>query len=531
MNTELIQPSAILFTALGTVELGEYVQAITIQNSLSQPVYSCQITFAPKLNLTTAIKTGMDLGDFRKLFRKNQIIAVKINKSYPTKFLGFIDHIVERSLSNNSSTGRSITINCSGMLPKMLVRDNIVNAPEVAVLDEITRDMVLSKRAEFFKWERGLTGKNSVFADKPEVAIKWILNNAVATNSLAISFNGSDYTIQSFISDGVDYNGRKIKDFRFVKTDFLYAPELSTYSGTILNYLYECIDKDFYEIFFDATEDKDGFPLNRIVIRPKPYTYKDLDEGGEWALWEDKDLFQHEIDSSIVLESNLSQSDFELKNFFQCYFLMDLIASPDTNLAKYGYQFPIINIASVKKYGLRDIVARTKLLSEIKLQEEYKKAVEDNEPFDAKKVADDKLKDPLLIKRNKLMYWYGFPHYESGQITLLGGDYRIGDKVYFKDKTYYDEENDKYIQGVEYYISGVVDRFRYPNAYTTTLNVVRGAPIGFVPKWFQKHKSDFIKIDTIGDKNKVEIVDSKEDKEKIKKAIEDLKGVIIKNVE
>lgn len=523
----VFQPDFILSS--GKVDLGSFAQSITIQKSVRSAVGTCQITFNPVLN----IQSNINLSDvqaptyFRRILKKNTVIAVKIDsRQISYDFLGFIDHVPERITANNRATGHSITINCSMLLPKMLVRDNIINSPALGALKEVKLDPVLKERSEFFTWVRG-ADKESPFTGTPEKAVKYILNNAPATNSAVVVIAGRDYSVQTFVGDGEDYTGQKTRDFQFLKREFLYDPALSSYAGTILNYLWECLDKEFYEIYFDATSDGDRQPVAKIVIRPKPFTHKAFDPANldGWTFWEDLPI--HVINSQTRLEETLGQSDFELKNVFQVFFQRDIIANAQSHIAKYGYQFPIINIESVKKYGLRDLTVHSRIANfEVPYKALKDKTKEDGADFS--KLLDVELKDPLLNKRNKIMYWHGFPHYESGQITLIGGDYKIGNRLYYEDRQYYDEENDKFIKGVEYYIDQTSQRYTYPQTYTTTLSVSRGAPTGFVPEWFAKNGSKFIKIDTLQDPPASKIPqDEKSAREIRDKIFEEITGVKI----
>src|SRR5690606_8278755 len=76
----------------------------------------------------------------------------------------------------------------------------------------------------------------------------------------------------------------------------------------------------------------------------------------------------------MVINEQLGTSDFELKNLFQVYFNTSIIGSANSHLGKFGYQFPVVNLESVEKFGLRDLVVSSFLLNIDDVRDSYNKA-------------------------------------------------------------------------------------------------------------------------------------------------------------
>jgi hypothetical protein len=500
----VIYPEVIICSWIGDLNVSSYVRSITIKKSIKTPVHSCQIVIDTTLDSKSDFLTA-DKGAFlRKWLKKNLVIAVKIdNREKKYKFVGLIDQIVEIIQSGNRNTGRQITLNCSALLPKILIRDNIINAPQLRFIFEtkIPKSDPLYHRAKFFNWERftDLIEKKKDFTKSSEI-IKYILNNTIATNtSIVQSFNGilpADKTPKSFLGkdeNEVDCEGVPIWDFHFLEKEMLFDVNLSRYTGTILNYIYSALDMEFYEVFFDSTSTKTGLPISKMIIRPKPFTFEKYNGGSDkWFLWEDL-KYTKTIDRSMVIEETLSQSDYEVKNVFQTYFEKDLIASSGSTASKFGLQFPIVNLESIRKYGLRELTVKSIVANYDDAYKNYNESIEKNKKIPFEKTDGGKsIIDYIQEKRDKICQWYGFPHFESGQIAVIGGEFEIGKKIFFKDRIYIDEETGNEHEGVEYYLEETLDQFSYPQTWRTTLTVSRGAPIDFVPKWFAKN--EFIKI-------------------------------------
>ncbi|MDR3627627.1 MAG: hypothetical protein P4L45_12370, partial [Ignavibacteriaceae bacterium] len=449
-NIAHLVPEVILYNPSDVFihNISEFIQSIEIIKAVDTPVSTAVIKLNPARDgALSNVTTSQTINLLKKWLKLNSIISIKIdNRSKKHNFLGRVDHVYESTTANNGSTSRSLVVNCSLLLPKLLLRDNIINSPFLYTNKKV-KDVLGPRRTEFFGWMRGAVNGKSPFAGTPEEAIKWILDNCPATNAdIGLNFNKNigrnpsdiltnPFTPKSFFpGDKKDYKGSPLLDFKFLKGEFLFNPQLATYAGTILNYIYACLDQAYYELFFDTTTVEDGLPYNTMVIRPKPFSFKnyspqaDMGAVNGWINFED--LEQITVNSSMRIQEDLGINDFELKNFFQVNFVNSLIASASNYLGKFGLQYPVINLASIKKFGLRDLTVTSTMINLEKIIKKFNDQMEAGTPENIDHLtqsegygeagASSTLLGYLLAKREKIVEWYAFPYFESGQITLPG---------------------------------------------------------------------------------------------------------------
>jgi hypothetical protein len=502
-------PEIKLFNFEKVEDINEVVSSYKITNDVKTPVGTCTLTLDPVMGLNGGIGNYSHEGiisDWEKKIKLNSVISIKTGERHV--FLGLVDHRYRSEISNNSSTGRTLNINCSMLLPKMLMRDNIVNSPVLSTHEKIKN--ALKERTEFWGWMRGMTkdGKTP-FAGYPEEAVKWILENAPATTAEY----DKGFKPKDFISGGkskTDIDGKPFLDFRFLDGEFLFDVNLSIFSGTIYNYITSCIDEDFYEVFFDTTTGDKGLAYNRMIIRPKPfgsanYEYKN-DVFTNWMNFEELEAI--ECPREEIMRMDLGVNDFELKNMFTVNFVNSLIGNASSGLGKFGVQFPTVNLKSIKKFGVRELQLKSSIINMVNIAENYNKKVEEaiknktelptlDKITEAEEYKNNKsMLDYLLDKRDKAVEWYGFPYFKSGQITVIEDEkYRHGKCLYLPDDIYVDEETGDEYKGVYYYIKSVQRQFHYGQMPTASMNLIRGVPKGFVGKWLNEHRHDFVSID------------------------------------
>ncbi|MGE5683439.1 MAG: hypothetical protein ACM34K_21475, partial [Bacillota bacterium] len=422
-------------------------------------------------------------------------------------FYGLIDHVFESVTTNNNSTGRSLCCNCSMKLSKLLSKDNLPNSQilqnDPKVLEELGED-----RTNFFALLRGsytdpkTREQLSVWIGaSPEKPIKYILKNAPATMYFKkyLNFDENDKNSLLYQKDIFDKN---IIDLSFLKSDLIFNPSLSIYSGTVIDYIHACLEPHFYEMFFETTTLSDGkTPVNRMTIRPKPFSYRELDNEEKiqdgWTYWDDLDTI--EFSSKYRIWQNLGVNDYEISNFFQTVYVNSLTASPSSGLGLVGTQYPVMDFDLIKRYGLREHSSEVRFLNTKEVKgnfQKYNKAYIESE--------GDGFFKSLLAKRDKQVEWFLFPAFESGQLTVLGNSaYKIGRKLLYTDRMYYDFENVfmdlEPVKGMEFYISRVAHSYDFPGTYTTTLGLSRGQAVkkvneknaqykSVIPDWYKKRK-------------------------------------------
>ncbi|MHB8871683.1 MAG: hypothetical protein ACYC5G_04480 [Candidatus Doudnabacteria bacterium] len=501
-----IEPLVEVWNTFGYQNISEYISSIRIQNSVDSPVGTMTLVINPSAtsSLPTSIIHNAILNEAQRRLKLNSIISAKIDRNNPTHtFLGRIDNIFPRISADGNSTRRELVLNCSMLLPKLLLKDDIINAPLLQELPAV-KQVLGTDRLQFLGWSRGAKkeGGGNYFAGKPEDAIKFILEKCVATNT-TVEDSGPGLTAKSFF----DPSKTEIFKFTFLEGETLFNPSLATYSGSILQYIYECIDPDFYEVFFDTETGSDGMAYNTFTIRPKPFSFSDYvpqhNDSQSYRVvrgWLNFD----ELDSvTKTSEQRLSEqvgiSDFELKNSFSCNFLLSLVASANSYLGHFGIQYPIVNLKSVQKYGWRHKQLISKLINFDLTKAKYNEKMESRTDFNdiAKELADEnggwgKELDYQFDKREKGLEWYAYNFFESGMITWIGDEnLKIGKKLIYSDKEYLDPEDEKIYRGVEYYIRSVTHHFEYGRFFKSTTELSRGAPAGVVANWLNKNRGDF----------------------------------------
>jgi hypothetical protein len=511
------------------IDLGDFVQSITISKSINQPAHSCNIVFNTSLSDKTdngkaLLSTDRIFNYLLSVLDINDIIAIQIDpkkklystsgtypvftgygvttadvtgKSFPAwSFLGFVDHSFEAINTNNRNTGRSLVCNCSLLLPKLLIRDVIVNTPQLVLCPEIKNDPVLGPREEFFTWVRGKDPNNkkkNAFIDRPQKIVEYILENAVATNTMVMDGTTAKSLFPN--KQKTTYNNKPLINLNFLGGEFVFGSTLTNFAGPLLEYIKSVVDNKFYEVFFDTTTGQDEMPYNTMTIRTNPFTIKELDKAVAftgWKYWDDLETI--EIDSSYRLAENLGKNDFELKNCFRVM-LKNVLGFLEV-LSRFGSDFPILNINSVKKYGLRPLdIESTIIVKMDDVIDNINAAIKEGKVESVYKTLKDVgILRLLFEKRDKIKEWFAFPFYESGQMVVPGNEgISIGKRLYYKDKEYYSPYNKKIYTGMYYYINTVEHKFSYPNFFTTTMGLAKGRPKGLVEEWFNDPVNQFIK--------------------------------------
>lgn len=508
-----IAPEVILYyVADGSQDdLSDFVQSIVFNNDINVPVATATIILNPandRIAASSVITSNSFINYWRKKIKLNSVISFKIDRKTPKHtFLGFVDQVFPQISVSAKSNQKVLVLNCSLLLPKLLLRDEIINSPYLSSNQKIVD--ALGDRTKFFGWSRGLTKDGtSPFVGTPENAVKYILENVPATQ---VEMSG-DFSARSFFSGILkDTNGKSLMDFTFLNGEYLFSIELSMFAGNILNYIWSCVDKDFYLIYFDGTTSQDGLPRVKMVIKPKPFSFKQYNSQVNrdvltgWPYFED--LPTHTITKEDRLNETLGISDYELKNYFVINFQNSLLASASSYLSKFGLSFPVVNLDGIKKFGLRPLTVTSTLINYKKIVDENNKAISEGQVKGLDQITEGDLTygnntmlSYLLAKREKVIEFHAFPWFESGQLIIpLDETIRIGERLFFQDKFYYNIDTDQITQGVYYFINGTSHYFNYGSFAKSTLRLTRGAPDGVPATWLNKYRPNFVSIDTLGE--------------------------------
>lgn len=489
-----IQPLVKLYTDNYEYDLSEFVFSVSVQKSLRQPTHTCNINFTPALSKNLTMAENSTILFLKKILKPQTIISVKIDRnSKKHTFLGLIDHISEQVSTQNESTRRSLNVNCSLLLPKLLLRDSVVNSPIMMLIDKVTNDEELKERAKFIPYlrgairdEKGNIVDNVFYKGDPKKAIEYILDKAPATNTI-ISYKG--YKPKSFFKPEVrGEDGKEIINLNFRSNDRIFGMSLSIYTGNLLGWIASIIDQPFYEFYFDTVTGEDGLAYNSMIIRPKPFS---LSNEKEWTAFDELETVTK--NSNQRLYENIGINDYELKNFFTVTYKHNIAFNSANYLGQTGFMYPALNIESIKKYGLRELSVSSNTLSLISLFEKYNKEVDDEKQLEV-----ESLIETMPERRDKIVEWFAFPFFASGQITFIGDEeLTIGKRLRYEDYNYFDVESDQVYRGTDFYIDTVTHQFSYPSTFTSAVQVVRGAPEGLVKKWLEKNEPNMKKVDFI----------------------------------
>lgn len=523
-----------------------FVQSFSITKNLKQPVHSFQLTLSPVSTKPSGDNfiyfTEQSLLDYwQQVIRKYCLISCTINiaddENYT--FLGLVDQAFPTVTSQNSAS-KSFQVNCSLLLPKLLMSDRILVSQSLLDRNDPLLREVFGEKMEAMRYLRGLdpAGRSPFINRNPGEAIEYILANMISVKDVwrfnpdgspgekaemdqYLGFRREDSSLKKFpgLSDEAY---RKVINISTLKSEVIFNPELSVFQGTTLQYINSVIDNDFYEHYYETITLKKeeerkllyNIPYNSINIRPIPFSYRNLlafkrsdpeldvfaeeDDSG-WTYWDDLDRI--DFTSEMRLSENLSENDKEIFNYFETQFINSVLAPPGSSISTLGYNFPIVNLDSVRQFGLRPLKMKSiAFLNFDGIAAEFneKGAFEPDPGF------SKRMKDSLMVKRDKAVEWYCYPHFETGQITAIADPaYQVGKILRYRDKPYsiavrIDGKTKIYEgTGMEYYISGVQYMYSAPGIFVVNLSLTRGQPLlingeNLVTKYYKANRRSFI---------------------------------------
>lgn len=496
------------------IDLSRFVQSISINKAIGRNIASCTIQLAPAPGETTRdmiLNNVMWKSLVMRLMRPYQLIWVKLNRlNSEYTFIGLIDIPKETINQNSAQPSQMLTISASSILGKTLITESIVGSQILASFvgeehNARIKEWFGQDGFDFMKFCRGLDKDgNSVFLNTPDKAIQWILQNGIRQRKFLIYDDaGQAHKVQ--ISELLDFRGNadKISSVQVLKNEFLFGPELSTYTGNLWNYLEQCIDSRFYEMFTEIysykKEDGTTQTVDKIIIRPIPYSFKKIDKfrenerrgknltvnSDEWPYFDDLPI---SLVTSIrdIRQQNFSITDKEYFNYFTLEYNNSILAPQGSGLSLFGYSPPIINGEGLMEFGLREL----KLISRNPMNfgrdnKEYDEARrKKGEIGTFEPGAFDKAQESLITKREKGLEWYGFPYLENGQIIIPGDEtIKLGTRLQIADKEYFyvidtvDGLKPFSGRGMEYYIQSIQHTWSVGSEFQTNLGLIRGIPV------------------------------------------------------
>lgn len=245
---------------------------------------------------------------------------------------------------------------------------------------------------------------------------------------------------------------------------------LSTYNGSVQQYIASIVDSDFYELRMDVVPGDGPLPNIVLILRPKPFDDDDLQwksapveetPGTSW--YELKTLVRkrqhHEIPENEVLQENLGHGDGDALSHYQVTSRFELSGNPD-GLAQ-GLSYPLVDLWAARRYGIRTYSATLSLVGA-----DVRRKAEGDDAYDGEVAAE------VREFRNRLLGWYRFaPYFESGSIrVLLHDEYRVGDPVFLAHiEPAVGGEN-----GTRFYCAALSTEWTFGGHATATMQLVRG---------------------------------------------------------
>jgi hypothetical protein len=261
---------------------------------------------------------------------------------------------------------------------------------------------------------------------------------------------------------------------------------LKHYNGTVYNFILGCVDADFYEVWLDTTPNGTPKPDVDLIIRPKPFDERILEECGlpvaeeTGSTWEDlrtrlDGLQHHEFRNHDLLSEQLGLSDDETFALYVVTAAFELMGSP-TGLSR-GLYYPAFDTFVAKHFGARAYKAGLQLLAgDMKARLEELQSLSIRFPTES------------IEFRNRLVNWYRYGWaMEKGVISVPGNDrYRPGDPVYLRDvEPAYGTQ-----RGLRYYCHTVTWEWSFGGHYTCTLGLSRGHNDGVIRAAWEEIQAD-----------------------------------------
>lgn len=259
-------------TILGNdYNIGEFARRISGNSSLDQPANTIVLELVPSESTNTPGYTGVNSVPYwLKTIDKGDLISVGIETEH--SYLYRIDGVYERKVVTQNGAESGVRI-MGRSLVSVLLDDDITFAPELSQSPRAIK-LLGALRATFLGFLGGLRGLNqagiSQFLDgNPMAAVLWIFLNMPSVNAKIFYVDYDDKGMA--LSGSPDKVGKLFDfDFKMYEKDLLYNQELNQYTGKVWNYIQQCLDPMFYELF-EETRIVNGKLRPTIFIRPKPF--------------------------------------------------------------------------------------------------------------------------------------------------------------------------------------------------------------------------------------------------------------------
>jgi Tfp pilus assembly protein PilZ len=463
----------------GTIkDLGASVISVKTFKRMSQVAGSFELRLLPKPHEGSSYATPNQLAYIYQNISPMDLISIGFQKENG-RMLGITDSVSIQKVDVNNNVRREVVVrgrdfgkiliedstdmvqaagensaNVIERIKEFLLKIGIVKTKQEASEHSLVNYFAFSNRApNRIDSEGGEIGRIYVGATIDE-AISYVLKSLTSLR-IIFSFEGSNLSAGEILL--------RPKKIESRPNDFLGTDAYIYYKGSIINFIHQLIDCDFYEVWVDSIG-KNAI----LIVRPKPFDHvgdKVTGIGGKMVeiqaddpfCWENaKTLITkepyHTINDEDILTSAMGVADHEATSMYITTASKELSGS--NKLSKHGLLHPLIDFYSVKRYGLRIKYTNSQL---VRISKEDEKS--------------GLVLDRIRGLRDRVFNWYRYnPFLVSGSIIVRGNDkYRIGDKIFLPDEI---TKHGK--RGIMAYCIGVEDSYVFGRPYTTTLHLIRG---------------------------------------------------------
>ena len=457
--------------------LANYVVSFQTQKHMNNLAGMFQMNLLPRFSSTNNVSEPDALSFCYKNIHPMDLISIGIEEDGGI-MLGIVDNVFKTKMNYNNQVRRGITVRGRDF-GKLLIEDNTLYVPS-ASLAFIHKLKLKLMRYGIINDDQDISSHPLVNMSHANRAPKAFDQEGTEIGRTFINRTPKEaieYVLKSLTSLrlGYDFDGeRNMPAYKLIESnishrdgDLIAVESHNRFNGSIANFLYNLIDRDFYEIFIETyTENR-----SVLIVRPKPFD-RDGDKVMTWSgkqkqitkdddhVWDslktllDKKEY-HEIEEKDIIQSGMGVSDYEAFSLIIHNTRQVLMGQV---MESFGEFFPLVDMFALQKYGLRHLKSNTQLAS---FQFKDDGNIKDQ----------DKVEFRLLGNRDRLWNWNRYNTIlESGNVTVRGHDYyKLGDRIYLKDELAKNGE-----RGILAYCVGYSQRWQWGQNFLTTLNLIRG---------------------------------------------------------
>jgi len=354
-----IRPYIIVMKSGNHIEdYGMEILNVSTSSQLSEEPGTFSFSVLPRSEVGGGIGKSTQIPQLYNVLSPGDLVSIGFEKVHGT-MLGRISRVEKSKTSVGGKLTKSLNISgqCIG---NDLVQDNFRNIPSKNGTDvlELSENQQASTK-ELEKFEK------ITFSEFIQNALK-----RLPSLNIELNLMGTPTTLGELI---------KIQStIPVLKGDEVLNPKPNNSNGNFTEYIWNAIDKEYYEMFWDTTCNESGNPFVKLIIRPKPLDrqndimFDPVDEiekplinlssyqNEKSFVWENLRLRNnpeqeyHTITEDQIFEIQLGVSSDKV---YTAYTVKARQNSSDENQDNViGSQSPILNVGLQKQFGYRELM-------------------------------------------------------------------------------------------------------------------------------------------------------------------------------